>query len=75
MKKTITCEQLRNRELLRISEAASVLGESRANVYLRIKRGEVTAVRFGKTMRVHGPSLFGTIDRLLRESGRHGATA
>jgi excisionase family DNA binding protein len=75
VKKIISCEQLRNRELLRISEAASVLGESRANVYLRIKRGEVKAVRFGKTMRIHGPSLFGAIDRLLRESDREGAAA
>jgi excisionase family DNA binding protein len=75
VKRIISCEQLRNRELLRISEAASVLGESRANVYLRIKRGEVKAVRFGKTMLVHGPSLFGAIDRLLRESGQEGAAA
>jgi excisionase family DNA binding protein len=75
VKNTISCEHLRSRELLRISEAALVLGESRANVYLRIRRGEVSAVRFGRTMRIHGPSLFGTIDRLLRESRREGVAA
>ena len=72
MKNRINREQLRDRELLRICEAASVLGESRANIYLRIKRGEVKAVRFGKTMRVHGPSLFGAIDRLVCGAGSVG---
>jgi len=70
MTKTVTREDLRKRELLRICEAASVLGESRANIYLRIKRGEIKGIRFGKTMRVHGPSLFALIDELVSDAGR-----
>lgn len=69
MKKTVSRDELRGRELLRVCEAASVLGESRANIYLRIKRGEVKAIQFGKTMRVHGPSLFAMIDALVEDRG------
>jgi excisionase family DNA binding protein len=58
-------DDLRKRELLRITEAASILGESRANVYLRIRRGEVKAIQFGKTLRIHAPSLFALIDKLV----------
>lgn len=56
---------MRNRELLRVTEAAAVLGESRANIYLRLKRGEVRGIKFGKTIRIHGPSLFAMIDALV----------
>ncbi len=63
--KNVNREGLRQRELLRVSEAASLLGESRANVYLRIKRGEVKAVQFGKAMRVHAPSFFSMLDALV----------
>jgi excisionase family DNA binding protein len=55
----------RKRALLRVSEVAALLGESRANVYLRIKAGQIKAVQFGKTLRVHGPSFFAMIDRLV----------
>lgn len=58
-------DDLRKRELLRITEAAWLLGESRANVYLRGKRGEVKLIKFGRTLRVHGPSLFALIDKLV----------
>jgi len=65
MKTNVSRADLRNRELLRITEAATVLGESRANIYLRIQRGEIKGIRFGKTIRVHGPSLFALIDSLV----------
>ncbi len=65
MKTNVSRADLRNRELLRITEAATVLGESRANIYLRIQRGEIKGIRFGKTIRVHGPSLFASIDELV----------
>jgi excisionase family DNA binding protein len=64
-KATANRDDLRKRELLRITEAASILGESRANVYLRIRRGEVKAIQFGKTLRIHAPSLFALIDKLV----------
>ncbi|MCU0381462.1 MAG: helix-turn-helix domain-containing protein [Chitinophagaceae bacterium] len=64
MRTKLTFEDARKRELLRISEVADLLGESRANVYLRIKSGQVKAVHFGKTKRVHAPSLFSMIDQL-----------
>jgi len=63
----ISREDARKRELLRVCEVADLLGESRANVYLRIKSGQIRAVQFGKTLRVHGPGLFEMIDRLLDE--------
>jgi len=63
-------DDLRKRELLRITEAAAVLGESRANIYLRGERGEIKMIQFGRTKRVHGPSLFSLIDRLVAESGK-----
>jgi excisionase family DNA binding protein len=75
MKTCVNREELRRRELLRISEAALVLGESRANIYLRIKRGEVKAIQFGRTMRVHGPSLFGLIDNLVSNGHGEGLVA
>jgi len=65
MKKILNRVELREREFLRITETAFILSESRANVYLRIHRGEVKAVKFGKTIRVHGPSLFAMIDALV----------
>lgn len=64
-KSAVNRDDLRKRELLRITEAAWLLGESRANVYLRGKRGEVKLIKFGRTMRVHGPSLFALIDKLV----------
>lgn len=72
-KKAINRDELRGRELLRVCETAAILGESRANIYLRIERGEIKAIRFGKTLRVHGPSLFGMIDQLVK--GDHPAEA
>jgi predicted DNA-binding transcriptional regulator AlpA len=63
--KQVSRADLRGRELLRIAEAAGVLGESRANVYLRIQRREIVGIKFGKTIRVHGPSLFALIDKLV----------
>jgi excisionase family DNA binding protein len=65
MKAAVNCADLRKRELLRVTEAAAVLGESRANVYLRIRRGEIKGIQFGRTMRIHGPSLFASIDKLV----------
>lgn len=55
----------RRREFLRIIEVSDLLGESRASIYNRIKAGQIKAVQFGKTMRVHGPTLFEAIDRLV----------
>lgn len=52
-KTKINREDARKRELLRVVEVADLLGESRANVYLRLKRGEIKGVKFGKTLRVH----------------------
>ena len=69
MKTTITHEEARKREFLRVSETAELLGESRASIYLRIKAGQIKAVQYGKTMRVHGPTLFKAIDTLLKQDG------
>jgi len=63
-RKTITPDQARQRELLRIIEVADLLGESRANIYLRIKVGQIPAVRFGKTTRVRAVALFEMLDGL-----------
>ncbi len=63
--KKLNRETARNRELLRVCEVADLLGESRANVYLRIKAGQIKAVQFGKTMRVPAAPFFETIDRLV----------
>ena len=71
--KKLDHEDARRRELLRVCEVAELLGESRANIYLRIKAGQIGAVRFGKTMRVHGPSLFENIDRLVQDARGHTA--
>ena len=64
----ISRENARNRELLRVCEVADLLGESRANIYLRIKAGQIEAIQFGKTMRIPAAPLFGMIDR-LRKAG------
>ena len=53
-RRIVSREELRRRELLRIGEVADLLGESRANVYLRIKRGELKTVTLGDSLRVHG---------------------
>lgn len=63
--KRIDRADARKRELLRVSEVADLLGESRANIYQRIKRGEVQAVKFGKTLRVPAAPLFERIDQLV----------
>lgn len=61
----ISRDDARKRELLRVCEVADLLGESRANIYLRIKRGEIRAVPFGKTLRVPAAPLFAMIDELV----------
>lgn len=66
MKPRINREDARKRELLRVCEVADLLGESRANVYLRIKAGQIKAVRFGKTMRVPAARLFEMLDALVK---------
>jgi excisionase family DNA binding protein len=63
--KAITSSEARQRELLRITEVAQLLGESRANVYLRIKNREIPAIQFGKAIRVPAAGLFEIIDRLV----------
>jgi excisionase family DNA binding protein len=42
----------RSRELLRPGEVAELIGESRSGVYSRIARGQLPAVRLGKSVRV-----------------------
>lgn len=65
MKTQINRADARKRELLRVCEVADLLGESRANIYLRIKAGQIKAVQFGKTMRVPAAPLFAMIDHLV----------
>ena len=63
--RTISRDNARKRELLRVCEVADLLGESRANIYIRIKSGQIKAVQFGKTMRVPAAPLFEMIDQLV----------
>jgi hypothetical protein len=65
VKPRITREDARKRELLRVCDVADLLGESRANVYLRIKGGQIKAVQFGKTMRVPAAPFFEMLDGLV----------
>ena len=41
-----------HRELLRPAEVAELIGESRSGVYSRIARGQLPAIRLGKSVRV-----------------------
>jgi len=56
----------RKRELLRPSEVAVLLGESRSGIYSRIARGQIPAVRLGaKSLRIPRVKLEKLLDRLI----------
>ena len=51
--------------VLRVSEAADMLRLSQAMIYALIKRGELTGLRFGKSVRVREVDLDAYIQRSL----------
>jgi len=58
----------RKRELLTPLEVARLIGESRSGIYSRIHRGQIPAVRIGKSLRVPRVKLERLLDRLIRRA-------
>ena len=56
--------------LLTLDEVAEALRQSRQSVYRHIERGDLEAVKVGKSRRVPRESLEAFVERLRSEAGR-----
>jgi len=58
---------LRQNELLRVTDVARLLRLSRATIYRLVDRGELPALRIGNTIRFHPDELNDCLRTLVRE--------
>jgi len=58
---------LRQNELLRVTDVARLLRLSRATIYRLVDRGELPALRIGNTIRFHPDELNDCLRALVRE--------